>query len=697
MAKKENKLKRPGRVLMYAYLGTLILSVVIVVRIYKIQNEWEPDPKFIKEFLPVKHLELTNPRRGSIIDHNGELLAISTPNYDIYMDAYVQKEHYDNDARNGEELNAEWLRKADAMSKGLATIIGDKGKDSTYYSRHIRKGRAQGKRNIVIAKDVDDKTLKKLMELPLFNEPPHKGGIKIEQKDKRMYPYGGLARRTIGYINENNPNGYVGIEGAYHRELRGRAGYKWAKRTDNFEWISDVDSIAVQVEDGMDVRTTLDINIQEIAERSLREHVDTVQHINSACAVVMDVKTGAVRAMVNLKRDSLGRMKESFNMAAGRPSEPGSIFKTVTLTTLLEDGLVKLDDLMELDEDKMIYPGFTRKERDRYALNYGLRHKTDYIPVIDGFMVSSNYVFRRQVVDHYMSCPEELINRLHSYNLGADFNFELSEPGSSRSSIPDPEDSRWSASTLPATAVGYAVMVTPLQILSFYNAIANEGKMMMPYIVESLEKEGKTVRKIEPELLNIVCSKETTDTLKRALKKVTHASEGTAYESMKGVKCVVAGKTGTAWIALEKDEKEGALNDYTFADDSKRYQGSFAGFFPADNPKYSAIVVVYTDPLKGKGEGGGNKPAKVFKNIVNELWAYDEKWRKEITVDGKIPESRTIRAEARSGGEIPDLSGMGLRDAVRIIESLGYSCDYTGVGHVTRQEQTGETIKLTLE
>ena len=697
MAKTEGEIKRAGRVLMYAYIGSLILSCVIVNKIYKIQHEWEPNPKFVKEFLPTKHQEIISPRRGSIMDHNGKLLAISTPIYDIHMDPYVQKEHYDKDAKNGKELNKEWLRKAGAMSKGLAKILKIKGQDSTYYSKLIRTGRAEGDRHITLAKGVDEKTLKQLMELPLFNEPKHKGGIKIETRDNRMYPYDGLAGRTIGYINENNPNGYVGIEGKYNLELKGKAGSKWAKRTDNFEMINDVDSISVQVEDGLDVRTTLDINIQEIAERSLREWVDTAKHINSACAVIMDVKTGAVRAMVNLQRSSNGKMKESFNMAAGRPSEPGSIFKTVILTTLLEEDNVKLTDLMKIDEDLMKYPGFKKTERDRAAFNYGIRHHTEYIPVIDGLMVSSNYVFRRQLTDKYMSRPEELISRLHSYNLGADFNFELTEPGSARSSLPDPEDENWSGSTIPATAIGYSVMVTPLQILSFYNAIANDGKMMMPYIVESLEKDGKVVKKFNPSMLNIVCSKATTDTLVRALKKVTQEKEGTAYGSMKGAKCVVAGKTGTAWIALTGAERIGAKDQYTLANDTKRYQGTFAGFFPADDPQYSAIVVVYTDPMSSGREGGGNKPAKVFKNIVNELWTYDDKWREVLRERRSMPKAEEVNIVKTETEEVPDLTGVGLRDALYILENMGYQCEYSGVGHVAKQVIDGKTIKLTLE
>lgn len=698
MAKRENNLKRPGRVLMYAYLGTLVLSVIIAVKIYRIQNDWEPNPKFIKEFLPMKHLEYTNPRRGSILDHDGRLLAISNPIYDIYMDTYVQKEHYANDPKEGDEKEKEWLRKADAMSKGLADIIREKGKDSTYYSRLIRNGRAEVKRNICLVKNVDGKKLEELMKLPLFDEPAHKGGIKIEEKDNRMYPYGSLARRTLGYINANNPNGYVGIEGTYHRELKGKRGLKWAKRTDNFEWISDVDSLSVQAEDGMDVRLTLDINMQEIAERHLREQVDTAMHVNSACAVILDVETGAVRAMVNLQRDSLGIMKESFNIAAGRPSEPGSIFKTVILTTLLEEGIATLDEKMKIDISLMKYPGFKRAEPDGAAFRYKEIYHTDYIPVIGGFMMSSNYVFRRQVVDKYMVRPEELVNRLHSYNLGANFNFELTEPGSGRSSIPDPNDGRWSESTLPATAIGYSVMVTPLQILAFYNAIAKDGKMMMPYIVESFEKDGEIIKENKPQLLSIICSKETADSVTKAMKTVTHEKLGTAWRNIRGVKSPVAGKTGTAWIALSQEEMKryNTKERYEAPGYGKKYQASFAGFFPADNPKYSAIVVLYTDLIKIPEYGSG-KPVKVFRNIVDELWAYDEFWREEISVIGSMPQHEDSILETGDSAEIPDLTGSGLRDAIRIVETMGYECEYTGIGHVAKQEKVGKTIKLTLE
>ena len=639
MAKKKGtENRRPSRVLMYFYLFFLFLSIVVTIKIYMIQHSWEPNPEFVKEFLPSKHLEQTKPREGTILDRNGKVLAISTPLYNIYMDCCVQKDHYAKDEKNGKEKEDKWLEKADALAGGLATTLNKQGKDSAYYRNLIRTSRTNGRRHVSIVKGVDHRTVEKLKKLPLFKEAQHKGGMIVEPQYNRMHPYDGLGRRIIGHVNKNVTNGYIGIEGTYYHEIKGKAGTKWARRTDNFEWISDIDSTSVEAQDGLDVRTTLDINIQEIADRSLRQVVDTARHINSACVVIMDVETGGIRAMVNLKRDSLGRMKESFNMAIARASEPGSIFKTVMLTTLLEEGLVSLDDKMPVDEKYMKYPGFKTAERDKYALRFRDRSNSEYISVIDGFMISSNYVFRRQITDHYYKNPEELVTRLHSYNLGGSFDFEIKETGGSKPSIPSPSTRNWSESTIPSMAIGYSVQVTPLQILAFYNGLANKGRMMKPFIVESFEKDGQIVEKRDPQMLSIICSEATADTMVRAMKRVTErivwrpgiTTNGTAYESMRDVKCPVAGKTGTAWIVLEGNEKVGAKGAYTAADDRKKNQASFAGFFPAENPKYSMIVVAYTDLTK-KSEGGGDKPAKVFKQIVNEIWAYDSTWQREIT------------------------------------------------------------------
>ena len=696
--------RRPSRVLMYFYLFFLVMSVIVIIEIYQIQNSWEPNPKYKKEFVPQKHLENILPREGTIMDCNGRVLAISTPQYNIFMDCCVQKEHYANDKKEGKKKDNEWLAKADELSGGLARVLSDSSKDSTYYSKLIRSSREGGARHVLIAAKVDHKTVARLKELPLFNEPAHKGGLIIEPVHNRMHPYNGLAKRIIGHINKNIQNGFVGIEGRYYHEIKGIAGTKWAKHTDNFEWISDIDSTSVDAQDGMDVRTTLDIHIQEIADRSLRHHIDTFRHINGACAVIMDVKTGGVKAMVNLKRDSKGKLDETFNYAIGWASEPGSVFKTIMLTTLLEDNHVTLNERMLIDVDKMHYPGWKTADIDDKVFNYKNKSGRTHIPVIDGFMVSSNYVLRRQVTDHYYKNPEELITRLHSYHLGGSFDFEIKENNFSRPSIPSPGTSDWSESTIPGMAIGYNVKVTPLQILSFYNGLANEGKMMQPYIVESFEKDGKIVEKRGPTLLSAICSKATADTMVRAMTRVTKRIDwgngsyttGTAYESMKGAKCTVAGKTGSAWITLDEKDRVSKDKPYESKDGRRKYQATFAGFFPAENPQYSMIVVVYTDLIK-KMEGGGDKPAKVFKQVVDELWAYGYIGQKEIKGKHKMPDINVLDIELDENKQIPNLIGLGLRDALNTIEKCGYKCEHTGFGHVVKQENNGETIKITLK
>lgn len=709
MATKEDKAKRrPSRVLMHFYLFFLALSIVVAGRIYQIQHVWKPNPKHVEFFLPAKQMEKITPMRGTIIDHNGKLLAISTPLYDIRMDCSVQKEAFNDDEKNGKEKEAQWCEKAGQLAEGLAAILQEtdsKGnlKDAEYYRNRILRGRDSNNGYLLITKDVNHKTLEELKKLPLFNEPAHKGGLIVEPKDNRLYPYGRLAWRIIGYVRQNDTSGnYIGIEGKYNYLLKGKEGVSWARRTDKFNWINDIDSTNVSAENGMDVRTTIDINLQDIAERALRENLENKPHINSSCIVIMEVETGAVRAMVNLQRDSLGVLSERYNIAASHPSEPGSVFKTIMLTTMLEDGYITLDDKVEVGNGEMNdVPSLD--ETDRTLLRYAARHNMTKVPVIDGFMISSNMVFRRLVKDNYEDNPEELIARLHSYNLGANFTFDLNEKGSGRPSIPDYGGDDWSGTTLVSMAIGYSVKVTPLQVATFYNAIANGGVMMKPYIVESIEKDGRIVEKTSPVAISTVCSKATADTMKRAMLRVTQSREGTGSR-LRGARCQVAGKTGTAFIHLTPEEQAGSGKSYRDKDGRRKHQGSFAGFFPAEDPKYTAIVVTYTDLMDpSQDEYGGEVGANTLKAIIDEMWTYESGWRREIKDDGRMPERKpAVLPEVDEDGSIPDLKGLGLQDALYMIESLGHECEYTGVGHVVRQtvlknKNGKKTVKIVLE
>ena len=704
MSMDEKDKRRPSRILMYFYVLFLLASVTIAGRILYIQYIWKPDHKFAHHFRPEKKRAVIEPRRGSVIDRNGKLLAISTPMYNIYMDCYVQKEANSMNGAKGAAAEREWVRKAGLLSKGLAKTLQEQGRDSAYYMNRIMTGRVRKMQHRSMVMKTDHGTLLKLKELPLFNEPSYKGGLIVEEEEKRLYPYGSLARRVIGYVknNRDTTSRHIGIEGRYDYVLHGKAGVEWQRRTDMRRLIQDIDSTFIAAEDGLDVRTTIDIDMQDIADRALRENMSKENNINGGCAVIMDVKTGAIRAMVNLQRDSSGRFSEVFNMAAGWPSEPGSVFKAVTLATLLEDGKVELDTELKTNHGAM--SDMPDIPRDEYITNYERRTGRNTIPVVEGFKISSNYVFRRLVKDNYGSRPEEFTSRLHSYGLDANFDFELAERGSGKPRIPDPHEKGWTMSDLVSSAIGYSVRVTPLQIVTFYNAIANKGRMMKPYIVASTEKNGATVQEFGPVTLNSICSKATADTLTRALRMVT--LEGTA-KRLRNAKCTVAGKTGTARMHLLPGEKKGSKDPYSDNMGRKKHQATFVGFFPADNPKYTAIVVTYTGLMPpGVNVYGGQTPAMAFKDIVDGIWAYEPQWSSEIKANGKIPEMAGgyISTSLTEGSPVPDLSGMGLKDAIYAIENNGYRCSHTGTGHVVSQsprpgtaEKKGETVRIVLK
>jgi len=700
---KERQKRRASNVLTAFHILFLSAAIAIIIKIIAIQYFWEPDPDYVAYFQPKKSKQKLEPERGAIIDHNGKLLAMSTPMYNIYMDCYVLKDEHDRDKENGAEKEAEWVRKAKALSARLPEVLEEEGKNASYYENLIFNGRRNKRRYVSIVKGIDHGTLLELKELPLFNERSFRSGMIVEKEETRQYPYEGLARRVIGYVKHNNDTNsrHIGIEGLHDYVLHGKEGAEWKKMTDKKTMIKDVDSSTVAVEDGVNVRTTLDINIQDLADRALRKNMALEEDIVGGCVVVLDVETGAVRAMVNLQKDKQGEFREVFNMAAGRPAEPGSVFKAVTMTTLLEDGKIELETKIPTNHGRM--DDMSKIRPDRYITDYERKHGTDRISVLDGFKISSNYVFRRLVKDHYGDRPEEFISRLHEYNFGEAYDFELKEEGSAKPRIPDPSSSTWTMSDLVSVAIGYSVRVTPLQVATFYNAIANNGKMMKPYVVESTERDGKVVKEFKPTLLNgSICSKATADTLTRALTMVT--LEGTASR-LKNAKCTVAGKTGTSRMHLTREERAGSSDPYADINGRKKHQATFVGFFPAEEPKYTAIVVVYTG-LMSHDVYGGKIPAMTFKEIADGLWAYESEWGSELKKRGEVPQMMAdhISISREADSPVPDLTGLGLTDALYAIENNGYRCRHKGTGHVVSQSpkagtkmKKGETINIVLK
>ena len=701
---------RTSRTLWFLYCLFLVLSLVLLGRIVYLQLFWDPNDEttYLHYFQPRKYMHEIEPERGSIMDCNGKLLAFSTPMYNVNMDCTILKDDFAKDEKEGKEKETKWRAEAKEMAFGIAEVLQESGKDGNWYYNLIITNRdsktASGRKNKPIAKNIDHSTLLKLQELPLFRDGQFKSGMIIRKVDTRQYPYGELARRVIGDVKvdpkDPEANRFVGIEGQYDHILHGKKGIEWMKRTDK-GMIRNVDSTSTAVEHGRDIRTTLDINIQDIADRALRTQIQENPEVQGGCVVVMEVETGAVKAMVNLSRNSRNSMGEYFNSAIGRPAEPGSVFKTVSLLTLIEDGHVELETKIPSNHGIMKeYP----KLRDEYIPKCESRNKTNEISIVDGFEISSNYVFRRLVKDYYGKDEKEFIDRLYEYKLAPDaYKFDLTEKGATPAYIPDPKGKGWSGTDLISVAIGYTVRQPALNIAMFYNAIANDGKMMKPYIVESIEYNGRTEKKFKPEILNgSICSKATADSVTRALKMVT--LEGTASK-LKNAKCVVAGKTGTARIVLNKEERGGSSDPFINSNGQKKHQGTFVGFFPADNPKYTAIVTIWSG-LTSQNFYGGAYPAAAFKDIVDAVWSLDTTWGEDHTQTGKVPQMKAgfIETEKGTGLPVPDLKGMGLKDAIFAIENNGYRCSYEGIGHVVKQTpaagteyKKGQTISIVLK
>lgn len=622
---------RVGVILDLLYACTLILGVIVMVKIAWIQLSYKVDDKVVNLFRPGETRKTDAPERGTILDQNGKILAISTPLYQLYMDCTVQRDNFRKDKEQGQAKEAQWRKDAGELAKGLSSMFGDKS--AKEYEALIINSRENGRKNVKIGTTIDHETLKKARQLPLFREGQFKGGLIVRKIDTRQYPYGSLARRTIGYVKDNsqsNGNNKIGLEGKYDYELHGREGYEWLRKTEDGMRVHDFDSTSVEARDGNDVRTTLDIDYQDLADRALRNQITDDERVSGGVVILMEVKTGAIRAMVNLQRDTIpgSPLQERYNLAIGQIGEPGSVFKSVSLMSLLEDGYVKsIEETIPTNHGKV-----GDYNIDQHIIDYERQTGRREITVRHGLEISSNYVFTYLITKYYGDHYKDYVDKIYSYRLAEKFDFDLEGLGAPQVlPVNSPE---WKRKGLGSVAYGYSIGVTPLHLITFYNAIANKGRMMKPYLVESIEENGKVVKKNEPKMLNgAICSPATADTLTRALKRVTE--EGTGRRRLSGAKCAVAGKTGTARIVLDpkKVKRRTAYEDFQ---GRKQYQATFVGFFPADEPKYTAIVVIYSN-LDREIFYGGTTPAMTFREIVDKIYAIDPDGGATLYSTGKVP------------------------------------------------------------
>ena len=695
---KDKILKGRDRVsatLYLIYVVFLVVAAVVVVRLVDIHYRYKVDPKIEKFFRPRVVKRIDEPRRGDILAHDGRILATSKPLYQIHMDCTVRKAAYIEDKEDGDSLETVWRNKALELSRGLSAIYGDKTGEE-YYNLII-SGREAGRQYVKIGYPVDHETYHRIIALPLYNEGQNKGGIITEKRDSRVYPYGGIARRTIGYVKNNSNDGsakLIGIEGRYNKELHGVDGYEWLRVTDKLRLIHNADSASVKAEDGMDIRTTIDIDLQDIADKAIRRQIEDDPQIGAACAIILDVKTGAIRAMVNLQRDSTAGspLEERLNLAISRVGEQGSVFKTVALTSLVEDGYVKnLNDSIPTNGGHVKgYPV------DQHIRDYERETGRKFITVLHGFEISSNYVFTYLATKYYGDNPQKFFDHIDTYHLSDKFDFDI--PGLGTPQVTPPSSPYWSRTTLGTASYGYSIAVTPLHVATFYNALAAGGKMMKPYLIEDFERNGKVIEKHGESNFGTICSAATADTLRRALLSVTE--EGTA-KRLKGAKLQVAGKTGTAQVALSADENPVKGDAYHDQLGRKKNQGTFAGYFPAKDPQYTVLVTIYSY-LSKTSYYGGTSPALAVREIVDSIYALREDWSGSIGKTGEVPRMPAPAKDSLKG--VPALKGMGLKDAVYFAENAGYKCEYEGSGHVASQSPEpgtqaarGSTIKIVLK
>ncbi|MEI8225088.1 MAG: penicillin-binding protein [Bacteroidota bacterium] len=670
------------------YFAIALLAAALLVRILILQYVQRGKWSDMSEKFVYKTAEMPA-SRGDILTNDGRLLASSVPYYTIYMDT-----------RSSGMSGATWSNGINGLSAGLSRLLGERS--TSGWKSVITEARRKGDRYFLIKRKVDYETLKKLKELPVFREGQYKGGMVAQAENRRILPNSDLAARTIGYLNLGSEGNEVGVEGAFDKDLAGKNGVAVKQRLTGGDWITVDNANSVEARDGNDVVTTLDIDLQDVATTALLNQLRK-HDAHHGCAVLMEVSTGDIKAIANLEIGSDGNYHETYNYAVGESTEPGSTFKLPALMAAIEDGVIDTGDIVDTGTGSVKY--YNKIIRDTREEGYGK------ITVKEVFEKSSNVGVSKLIYEHYKDKPKEFVNRLYAMKLNEKLDLQIKGEGAPL--IRYPGDKLWSGLSLPMMSHGYEVLMTPLQILTFYNAVANDGKMMRPRFVTAILRNGTVIKSYKPDIIiNSIASR---STIKKAKKMMEGVVEHGTATNLKNSNYRIAGKTGTAQIAKDKyGYRQGARISY---------QASFVGYFPAENPLYSCIVVVNAP---SNGVYYGNLVAgSVFKEISDKVYAtsFFRDYKPENKEDIKLtaPEAgngyradinevlrnlnvrykRTADddwvATRESGdtirlagvkmldGLVPDVRGMSLRDAIYLLENSGLRVRYSGKGRVLRQ------------
>ena len=630
-----------------------IMTVAIIFKLTKIQwSEGDYYRKLAKERTVRNFVIPAN--KGNIYSADGSLLATSIPNYNIRFDAIAPKaESFD---KNVKPL-------ADSLSKML-------GKPSSFYHTQMRMARANKNRYLLIARDLSYTEYIKIKGFPLFNLGANKGGMITEQETVREHPIGKIAERTIGYdrIDEKGIRVGKGIEWSFRKYLNGKDGKVLKQKIAKGQWKPIRDVNEVDPQDGYDVVSTIDVYIQDIAHHALLKQLKEFK-AEHGCVVVMETKTGKVKAISNLGKlnPNDSTYIETQNYAIAESHEPGSTFKLVDMIALLDDN--KVDTSKVYDTYGGIVTYGKDKVRDSHEGGYGR------ISLSKGFEVSSNTVMAQAIHENYKNNPKEFIDRIS--RMGLDKPLGLPFQGEGKPIVHKPGEKGWNGNMLAWMAFGYSVAMTPLQTLALYNAVANNGEMVKPQFVSEIKEWNKVIKKYDKEIINPkICSDETIKKLKAVLQNVVKRGTGSKLYSKD---FSMAGKTGTAQANYGKNSG----ND-------KHYISSFVGFFPAENPKYSCIVVVHKPNTSGNNYYGADVAGPVFKRIAQKIFTDSPSTNEIKNLNRKIKKQEVAYDDyfIKSSSEkkvIPNLKGMSGMDAVALLENLKLKVKVIGVGKVKKQ------------
>ena len=639
--------------------GMLALAVGILFKLTKIQWTEGEYYRNLAEENTIKSFEVPA-NQGNIYSSDGSLLAISIPSYTIRFDAIASK---DEDFK-------EFLK---PLSDSLSVMFG---KPSSFYRNELTKARANRNRYFLIARNLNYTNYMKMKGFPLFNLGAYKGGMITEQKTVRQHPIGRIAERTIGYRKLNADSTYlnIGIEGAFSEYINGKDGKVVKQKMAKGQWKPINDNNEIEPQDGYDVISTIDVYIQDIAHHALLKQLEHYE-ADHGCVVVMEVKTGAIKAISNLGRQKNGTYSETINYAVWEKQEPGSTFKIASLIALLEDKKVDTAKVYDTKNGEISFRN--QKVKDSKKGGYGK------ISLARGIEVSSNTVIVQAVYDSYKDNPTQFIDRIYAMNLNEPLDIPIL--GESKPYIPNPKDKKWSWMSLPWISYGYGVELTPLQTLTFYNAIANDGEMVRPQFVREIKEWNKTIKKFDKEVINPkICSNQTLNQVQDILKNVVE-KHGASGRRLYSPNFSMAGKTGTAQVSYA-------------VKDSMYYASSFAGYFPADQPKYSCIVVIHK-PSASKGIYGADVSGPVFKAVAQKIFT-DSPTHNEVKNLNKINTKQEQNYQKYNDlvnkykTIVPNVKGMAGMDAVALLENLGMKVRIIGIGKVKTQSiPVGEKIQ----